>query len=89
MIKESTKVLSSLSKHNSNLHPVQSPRELVTGIKLVVPKIQMGQYSQGSTGGSKKSDSERYIDCLYIGPRDNGSEHWVLNLATKQKYSVN
>ena len=56
MIKESIKVLSSLPKHNSNLHLVQSPRELVTGIKLVVSKIQMGQYCQGLTGGSNKID---------------------------------
>jgi hypothetical protein len=84
--------MNSLPK-KGGIHPIISPRELVTGKKLRVPSIHIGQYVQGHTGGktigSNDTAEERSIDALYIGRADNGSGHIVFKLSTKQPVSVN
>lgn len=35
------------------------------------------------------TEEERTVNSLYIGQANNGSEHWVFNLDTKQPISVN
>ena len=65
---------------------------MVTGIPLRVPPHLIGQYGQGHRGGTNKTvvpKGERSIDCLYIGRKDNGSGHWVFNLSTGERNSVN
>ena len=92
MVQQVTRLVSSIPKHNSCLHTVQLPRQMVTGIPLRVPPHLIGQYGQGHKGGTNETavpKGERSIDCLYIGRKDNGSGHWVYNLATAERNSVN
>jgi hypothetical protein len=88
MVHKVTMLVNSLPKQNG-IHYVLSPREIVTGKKFRRPSIKIGQYVQGHTGGSNKTDQERSIDSLYIGRADNGSGHVVFKLNTKQAVSVN
>ena len=88
MVHRITILINSLPKQNG-IHPVLSPREIVTGKKFRCPTIRIGQYVQGHTGGSNDTDEERSIDALYIGRADNGSGHMVFKLNTKQPVSVN
>jgi hypothetical protein len=88
MVHRITILINSLPKQNG-IHPVLSPREIVTGKKFRCPTIRIGQYVQGHTGGNNSTDEERSIDALYIGRADNGSGHVVFKLNTKQPVSVN
>jgi len=80
MVQQVTKLVSSIPKHNSCLHTVQSPQQIVTGIPLRVPSNLIGQYGQGHRGGTNETAilvGEKLIDYLYIGRKDNGSGYWV------------
>jgi hypothetical protein len=88
MVHRITTLINSLPKQNG-IHPIMSPREIVTGKKFRCPTIRIGQYVQGHTGGSNSTDLERSIDALYIGRAENGSGHEVFKLSTKQPVSVN
>jgi hypothetical protein len=92
LVNQVIKLMNSLPK-KGGIHPIISPRELVTGKKLRVPSIHIGQYVQEHTGGktigSNDTAEERSIDALYIGRADNGSGHIVFKLSTKQPVSVN
>jgi hypothetical protein len=50
LVNQVIKLMNSLPK-KGGIHPIISPRELVTGKKLRVPSIHIGQYVQGHTGG--------------------------------------
>ena len=92
MVQQVTRLVSSIPKHDSCLHAVQSPRQMVTGIPLRVPPHLIGQYGQRHRGGTNETavpKAERSIDCLYIERKDNGSGHWVFNLNTGERNSVN
>jgi len=65
MVKRTVLIMTSLVRKNNHIHPVQSPRQLVTGLPLRMPKAQVGQYIQAHTGGSSATDVERTSDALY------------------------
>ena len=71
------------------MHAIQSPRMIVTGIRLHTPITKCGQYIQGHVGRPNNTNVEITIDLLYIGRNDNGSGHWVFKLDTKECVSVN
>ena len=58
MVKEVTKLIILLPK-KGEVHAVQSPRMLVTGIGLHKPTTKCGQYVQGHVGGPNDTDVER------------------------------
>jgi hypothetical protein len=70
MVNQVIKLMNSLPKQGG-IHRIISPRELITGRKLRVPTVHIGQYVQGLTGGkttgSNDTGIERSIDALYIG----------------------
>lgn len=78
------KYVSGSSKARNNIYPIQSPRQLVTGEPLYLPLCQIGQYDQGICGGDNSTGND-YIDCLYIGPKNGSSGHWVLSLKIRQR----
>ena len=88
MVKEVTKMVKSLPR-KGGVHAVQLPRMLVMGIGLHIPTTKCGQYVQGYVRGPNNTDVERTIDSLYIGKNDNGNDHWVFKLDTKEQVSVN
>ena len=83
MVKEVTKMVNSLCK-KGGVYSVQSPRMLVTDISLHTPTTKCGQYVQGHIGGPNNTDVECTINLLYIRRNDNGSDHWVFKLDTKE-----
>ena len=72
MVKQATIIVSSLVRKNNNVHPIMSPRKLITGFDLKLPAAQMGQYVQVHTGGTNSVEKERTSDALYIEQTDNG-----------------
>ena len=50
MVKEVTKMVNSLPR-KGGVHAIQSPRMIVTGIRLHTPTTKFGQYIQGHVGG--------------------------------------
>ena len=74
--KLAAKLKSSLVNPADNIHPIMSPRQLVTGIPLRLAETEIGQYVQAHTGGSSSTekDKERTSDAIYIGRTDNGKD---------------
>ena len=78
MVQQVMRLVNSIPKHNSCLHTVQSPQQMVTGIPLRERTHLIGQYGQGHRGDTNETavlKGERSIDCLYLGRKDNGSCH--------------
>ena len=71
------------------VHPTMSPREIVTGKKLVIPPFVPGTFVYGVPGGSSSAtDKLRSFEALYLRPNDGGGGHFVYNINTKQRNSV-
>ena len=82
---------SSLVNPSDNIHPIVSPRQLVTGIPLRLAETEIGQYVQAHIGGSSLTDKdkERTSDAIYIGRTNNGKGYNVLKMSTGQVVTVN
>jgi len=91
IVKLAAKLKSSLVNPSNNIHPIMSPRQLVTGIPLRLAETEIGQFVQAHTGGtsSTEKDKERTSDAIYIGRTDNGNGHEVLKMSTGQVVTVN
>ena len=91
ILKLAAKLKSSLVNPFDNIHPIMSPRQLVTGIPLRLAELEIGQFVQAHTGGtsSTEKDKERTSDAIYIGRTDNGNGHEVLKMSTGQVVTVN
>ena len=61
------------------MHVVLLPREIITGMKLRVPKYKIGQYVKSRTKTINDTGEEQSVDSLYLGPTNNVSVHIVLN----------
>ena len=71
------------------VHPTMSPRQIITGKKLLIPPYMPGAYVYGVPGGSSNSvEKSRTFDALYLRPNDGGGGHFVYNITTKQRNSV-
>ena len=89
IVKQATVLTSSLVRKNNNIHPILSPRTLITGFKIKMPGAQVGQYVQAHIGGDNSVEKERTCDALYIGRCDNGNGHRVFKLSTRQTITCN
>ena len=68
---------------------VLSPRQIITGKKLVLPSYPTGSFVYAVKDGTMNSiDNMRTFDALYLRPNDEGGEHFVYNIATMQRSSV-
>ena len=70
------------------LHAALSPREIITGKNLQIPKYKIRQYVQGHVKTMSNTGEEQSVDSLYLGPADNGCGYIVFKLQTKQPISV-
>ena len=61
-----------------------SLRALLTGKVLQIPLCKVGEYVQAEVPTTNKTDKERTVDTLYIGPNNNGAGHYVIKLKTKK-----
>ena len=91
IIKLAAKLKSSLVNPSDNIHPIMSPRQLVTDISLRLAETEISQFVQAHTGGtsSTEKDKEQTSDAIYIGRTDNGNGHKVLKISTGQVVTVN
>ena len=73
------------------MHPILSPREIVTGKKFRVPRHKIDDYVRAHISNKMDDDatSEQIIDALYLGPSDNDDGHNMFTFSTKQRMSVN
>ena len=90
LVKLAETLKSSLVNPAGNIHPIMSPRQLVTGIPLQLAEMEIKKYVQTHTGGTSSTDKdkERTSDAIYIGRMDNGKEHNVLKMSTGQVVTV-
>lgn len=65
MIKQATSIMHSLPK-KEGVHPLISPRQIITDIPLRVAHKNIRQYIQGHTTGSNSKEKKSwYILCIY------------------------
>ena len=84
LVQKFTKLVNSFQK-KGGVHPVLSPRQIITGIPLRRPLNTMGQYVQGHVGGTNDTQQEQLVCSLYIGTADSSSGHTVFKLNTLGK----
>lgn len=78
-----------LIPQKGDIHPVLSPRQIITGIPLQLPPMTMGQYIQGHIDGTNNMDQEQPVCALYIGMADNDIGHNLFKLNTEDTISIN
>ena len=66
-----------------------SPRQIVTGRKLVLPSYPPGVFVYAVKGGTMNCiNNMRTFDALYLRPNDEGGGHFIYNIATMQRSST-
>ena len=66
-----------------------SPRQIITGSKMVLPSYPPGSYVYAVKGGITNSiDNMRTFVALYLRPNNEGEGYFVYNIVTMQKNSV-
>ena len=79
-------------RRKGGVHPVMSPRQILTGEKLVVPTFPIGSFCYAIPENKDKTssivDKERSFDAIYLRPNTSGSGHFVYNINTMQRCSA-
>ena len=87
-------VVSTVKMINSNrrkggVHPVMSPRQIITGRRMVLPPLPPGSCVYAVKGNITNSiDKMRTFAALYLRPNDEGGGHFVYNINTMQRSSA-
>ena len=85
----STVMMVNSIRRKGGVHPVMSPRLIVTAMKIVLPPYPPGLYVYGDKGGTTNIiDNSRTIPALYLRPNTEGGGHFVYNIHTMQRCSV-
>ena len=88
LVVSAVKMINSI-RGKGEVHPVISPRLIVTGRKMVLSSYPPGSYVHGVKGGSTNSiDNIRTFSALYLHPNDEGGGHFVYNTHTMQMCST-
>ena len=83
LVKRAAIMINSLPLDNG-IHDAMSPRAIVTGKVLQIPPCKVGEYVQAKVPTTNKTDEERTVDALYIGPNNNSTGHYMFKLKTKE-----
>ena len=76
-------------RRKRGVHPVMSPREIVTGKRMVLPSYPPGAYMYSVKGRTTNSiDNMRTFAALYLCPNDERGGYFVYNIATMQRSSA-
>ena len=85
LITSTIKMINSIRREGGE-HPVMSPRQIVTGRKLILPPYPPGMMVYAVKGDSSNSiDEIRTFDTLYLRPDADGGGHFVYNIDTMQR----
>ena len=72
-------------RRKGEVHPVMSPRQIVTGRKMLLPPYPPGSCAYAVKGGTTNIiDNMRTFAALYLCPNDEGDGHSVYNIHTMQ-----
>ena len=74
LVKRATIMINSLPL-NGGVYDAMSERVIVTGKVLHIPPCKLDEYVQSKVPTTNKTDKERTVDALYIGPNDNYTGH--------------
>ena len=83
MVRAATVLINSIPR-KGGVHDAMSARELITGKKLQIPLCRVGEFVIAHNYTSSDVEKPRGFDALYLRPNDNGSGHFVFNIATKR-----
>ena len=84
MASRATTLINSFNR-KGNVHPVLSPREIVTGRRFITPICHFGDLVMAyNTKASNDTGTQRAVYSLYIRPNDAGTAHYVYNMTTKR-----
>ena len=76
-------------RREGGVHPIMSPRLIVTGMKMLLSLYPPGSYVYGVKGGTTNSiDNMRTFPALYLRPNDEGGGHFVYNIHIMQRCST-
>ena len=71
------------------MHPVMSPRQIITGRRMKLSPYLPGSCKYAIRGGTTNSaDHMMSFRALYLRPNDEGDGHFVYNIDTMQRCSV-
>ena len=76
-------------RRKGDVHPVMSPRHIITGRRMKLQPYPPGSCVFAIRGGTTNSvDHMRSFGTLYLRPNDEGGGHFVSNIGTMQRCSV-
>ena len=85
----STVKIINLIRRKGGVHPVMSPRQIITGRRMVLPPYPPESCVYAVKGNTIKSiDKTRTFIALYLRPNDEGGGHFIYNINTMQRSSV-
>ena len=88
LVMSTVKMINSI-RRKGGVHPVMSPRQIVTGVRMKLPPYPPGSCVYGIPGKTTNSvDNMRGFAALYLQPNDEGCGHFVYNIYTIQRCSV-
>ena len=71
-------------RRKSEVHPLMSPRQILSGKKCKTPLCKMGEFLLAyDVKSNNRTSKPRAFHVLCIGPNDAGTGHSVFKLATK------
>ena len=84
-----TNIMTNSIWRNGGIHPVMSPRQIVTGRRLSTPPYPPGSFVYAVPENTTNSiDKMRTFDSLYLRPNEEGGGHFVYNINTMGRKSV-
>ena len=88
LVFSTVKMINSI-RRQGGVHPVMSPRQIITGRRMVLPPYSPGSCMYAIKGNTTNSiDKTRTFAALYLRPNDEGGGHFVYNINTMQRSSI-
>ena len=81
VVLQTVSLMNSLPKRGG-IHPTLSPREIITGKKVRVPRHKISDYVQGYLSSGMNTTKDWTINALYLGPSEDSDERNVFALCT-------
>ena len=88
LVVSTVKMINSI-RRKEGVHPVMSPRQIITGRRLVLPPYPPKSCVYAVKRGTTNSiDKGRTFVALYLHPNDEGGGYFVYNINTMQRSSA-
>ena len=88
LVVSTVKMINSI-RRKGRVHPVMSPRQIITGRRMVLPPYPPGLCVYAIKDGTTNSiDKMKTFATLHLRPNDEGGGHFVYNINTMQRSSA-